>query len=706
MKSKILKTLSVVALLGVGVIGSVACESKSSTGPSTSEQEANEIIASATSVDIGSTIVLRLKKTEEGVKWISGNVKIATVDNEGTVTGVGEGDVTITAMTSEGKLEIKITVTDPEANIRGNIVFDEAKVPSEIVIGDDNAINVEDFVTVTKVKNWTLSSESETIEIDGHKVTGVDYGDFLLTIKAGKTKRAIEGKVVSKDKIKFNTFIDSIDKNFTIMNSITGVEFVDKDFYAVLGTSGENKDDFNFKGSMKGKDGKYYAYTAIARANSNDELEFVADQFKVTPGKGRSPEAYGFGAFNSDGNVGGAKWEEIINKGEPTGAYSLEAVAIDKYDTNISTLYERLAPGSYYYIENLVKQATRAEVSGMAALLGKDGTFAMFYPVASNGQIVDKVSYNGGQLSLGVQISDVGTTTVAPVANWMANPVYPEAVDISALTNFFTNMQEKKTFSATAKASWVNSKTGEAIDCPSGLKVRADDGKLTEVLPTFEMESHANADGIYKKVTGLNSYYNAGLGTSVDSTTLLFTANGSTYTSSATTKDGVETFSDPVADAETKLTDIWTNSLEVPTAVILNIGDESNPETLLGDASFVSKTVSETDSSTTWIMNHNGEDADKNFVGVTYVTGVNSIMMAQTDFMSSLYICFWMGAQGWIYDACTLSFVLSGDGSALTYTLDFQAGEDIHYIATITYSGVGTDAMPEAAKAIIASKKA
>lgn len=705
MKSKILKTLSVVALLGVGVIGSVACESKSSTEPSTSETEANEIIASATSVDIGSTIVLRLKKTEEGVKWISSNVKIATVDNEGTVTGVGEGDVTITAMTSEGKLEIKITVTDPEANIRGNIVFDEEKVPSEIVIGDDNAINVEDFVTVTKVKNWTLSSESETIEIDGHKVTGVDYGDFLLTIKAGKTKRAIEGKVVSKGKIKFNNFIDSIDSNFTIMNSITGVEFVDKDFYAVLGTSGENKDDFNFEGSMKGKDGKYYAYTAIARAKSDDELEFVADQFKVTPGKGRSPEAYGFGAFNSDGNVGGTKWEEIINKGEPTGAYILEAVAIDEYDTNISTLYERLAPGSFYFIKNLVKQATRAEVAGMAALLGKDGTFAMFYPVASNGQIVQNVPYNVGQLSLGVQISDVGTTTIAPVASWMANPVYPEAVDISALTNFFTNMQEKKTFSATAKASWVNSK-GEAIDCPSGLKVQADDGRLTEVLPTFEMESHANADGIYKKITGLNKYHNAGLGTSEDSTSLIFTANGSLYTSSATTVDGVETFSDPVQDTESKMTDIWANSLEVPTAVIINLGDEENPETLLGDASFVSKSVSETDSSTTWIMNHNGEDADINVGGVNYVTGVNAAMMYQTDHLSSIYICFWMGVQGWIYDACTLSFVLSGDGSALTYTLDFQAGEDIHYIAIITYSGVGTDAMPEAAKTLIASKKA
>ena len=706
MKSKILKTLSVVALLGVGVIGSVACESKSSAGPSTSEQEANEIIASATSVDIGSTIVLRLKKTEEGVKWISGNVKIATVDNEGTVTGVGEGDVTITAMTSEGKLEIKITVTDPEANIRGNIVFDEAKVPSEIVIGDDNAINVEDFVTVTKVKNWTLSSESETIEIDGHKVTGVDYGDFLLTIKAGKTKRAIEGKVVSKGKIKFNNFIDSIDSNFTIMSEFTGVELADKDFYAVFNNYDKEEKIFNFDGSMKGKDGNYYAYTAAATANTDDELEFGADKFKVTSGKGRSPEAYGFGAFNSDGNVGGAKWEEIVNKGEPTGAYSLEAVAINEYDTNISTLYERLIPGYYYRIESIVKQVSNAEVAGMVALLGKDETFAMFYPVASNGQVVQNISYNGGQLSLGVQISDVGTTSIAPVANWMANPFYPEVVDISALTNFFTNMQEKKTFSATAKASWVNSK-GEAIDCPSGLKVQADDGKLTEVLPTFEMESHANADGIYKKVTGLNSYYNAGLGTSEDSTSLLFTANGSTYTSSATTKDGVETFSDPVADAESKLTDIWTNSLEVPTAVILNIGNESNPETLLGDASFVSKTVNETDSSTTWIMNHNGTDAEKSFVGNGYVTGVNSVMMFQAaDYLSSVYICFWMGVQSWIYDACTLSFVLSGDGSALTYTLDFQAGEDIHYIATITYSGVGTDAMPEAAKALIASKKA
>ena len=155
------------------------------------------------------------------------------------------------------------------------------------------------------------------------------------------------------------------------------------------------------------------------------------------------------------------------------------------------------------------------------------------------------------------------------------------------------------------------------------------------------------------------------------------------------------------------MTDIWNNSLEVPTAVIINLGNEENPETLLGDASFVSKTVSETDSSTTWIMNHNGEDADINVGGVNYVTGVNAAMMFQAaDYLSSVYICFWMEVQGWIYDACTLSFVLSADGSALTYTLDFQAGEDIHYIATITYSGVGTDAMPEAAKAIIAKQKA
>ena len=151
------------------------------------------------------------------------------------------------------------------------------------------------------------------------------------------------------------------------MNSITGVEYVDKDFYAVLGTSGENKDDFNFEGSMKGKDGKYYAYTAIARAKSDDELEFVADQFKVTPGKGRSPEAYGFGAFNSDGNVGGTKWEEIINKGEPTGAYILEAVAIDESDTNLVTLSAKLAPGSFYFIDPFINHATKATVAGLAA---------------------------------------------------------------------------------------------------------------------------------------------------------------------------------------------------------------------------------------------------------------------------------------------------------------------------------------------------
>lgn len=694
MKSKLLKTLSVVALLGCGVVGSVACSNNAS-----SEQVSMSIVAEANSVDIGSTIQLMLNKTSENVKWISSNKAIATVDENGVVTGVSEGEVTISAMTTEGKVDIAITVTDPEADIRGNVIFDEEKVPSEIIIGDDNAINVEDFVTVTKVSHWSLVSDSTTIEIDGHKVTGVDYGEFSLTIKAGKTRRILEGRVVSKAKVKLNTFIDSIGGNYTIMNSVNGLEMVnlDKNYYASVSDSTET--GIILTGSMPGKDGRQYSFNVEANVDSTGNIDIDNSKLILNKGYGRRISTTGLDEFNADGNVGGTAWTEIISNGEPTGAYLLEDKEVDQYSTVISNFLDRIAPDYYININSMIEDDTGSGIAALALLLGNDGTFAQIYPVNEKGNVIQSVSYNGGKLSIAIQISDVGTTSIKSVEDWIANPTYPEQIDISPISDFFENMAEKRTFTSTASASWINPTTGAKIACPAGMKVN-NAGKAIEVLPTFDYTSYANANAIYKKVYNMNEYYDAGAGSAGDSTSLLISKNNKIYLSSSTDKDGVQSWSTPVQNTQTQLTDVWENSLEVPT-IVLSVADEDEGLSFLQLASFEGTTTDETSGEKTWYMNYNGYDTQYNFTGINYGEGVNAIMASQTDYYAAIYMTFWMGAQGWIYDACDMSFVLSEDGNKLTYNMEFVAGSTIGYLFTISFYDIGTDAMPADAQAVV-----
>ena len=694
MKSKLLKTLSVVALLGCGVIGSVACSNNAS-----SEQVSMSIVAEANTVDIGNTIQLMLNKTSDNVKWISSNKSIATVDENGVVTGVSEGEVTISAMTTEGKIDITITVTDPEGDIRGNVVFDEEKVPSEIIIGDDNAINVEDFVTVTKVSHWSLVSDSTTIEIDGHKVTGVDYGEFSLTIKAGKTRRILEGRVVSKNKTKFNTFVDSIGGNYTIINSVTGLEMVnlDKGYYATIVDSTQTS--VTLTGSMPGKDGKQYSFNVEASADSAGDIDLDSAAFTINKGYGRRISTTGLDEFNADGNVGGTAWTEVISSGEPTGAYLLEDKEVDQYSTVISNFLDRIAPDYYLNINSMIEDDTGSGIAALALLLGNDGTFAQIYPVNGKGNIIQYVTYGTQRLSAAIQISDIGTTSIKSVEDWIANPTYPEQIDISPIETFFENMEQKKSFASTAKAGWINPQTGASIATPAGMKVN-DGGKAIEVMPTFDYTAYANANAIYKKVSNVNEYYDAGIGSAGDSTSLLISKNNKVYVSSFTDKDGVQSWSTPVQNTQTQLTDIWQDSLEVPT-IVLSVADEDEGLNFLQLASFEGVTTDETSGNKTWYMNQNGNDTLYNFTGINYGEGINAIMASQTDYYASVYMTFWMGAQGWIYDACEMSFVLSEDGNKLTYNMEFTAGSTISYLFTISFYDVGTDAMPSDAQAIV-----
>lgn len=126
-------------------------------------------------------------KTDGDVTWSTSDSKIATVDKDGNVKGIGKGTATITAKDKDGNTKsVKVTVTDikwkldPSGDI--TIKLDETK-----------KIKADEDVT------WSTSnSKVVTVDKDGNiKGVGVGTATITATDKFGN-KRTIKVTVVSK----------------------------------------------------------------------------------------------------------------------------------------------------------------------------------------------------------------------------------------------------------------------------------------------------------------------------------------------------------------------------------------------------------------------------------------------------------------------------------------------------------------------------
>ena len=143
------------------------------------------IEASAPSVAAGGQITLTAKASPENatmtdVIWSSGDERIATVDAEGTVTGIARGNGRIIAVAADGSgvranYTVKV-VQNPESIelAAGDVTIDVGKTaPAKATILPKNADN--------KKVIWTSSDESvATVGKDG-RIKGVALGECTIT---------------------------------------------------------------------------------------------------------------------------------------------------------------------------------------------------------------------------------------------------------------------------------------------------------------------------------------------------------------------------------------------------------------------------------------------------------------------------------------------------------------------------------------------
>lgn len=119
------------------------------------------------------------------ITWRSDNTGIATVDSNGTVTGVKAGKTTVTA-SAEGVAAVSCTVTVEEAApVKKPAVSVKAK-EVKIKVGESAAVGIDKKENVDKIE-WS-SDKPEIAAVDGDgKVTGKAKGTAVITATGTNT---------------------------------------------------------------------------------------------------------------------------------------------------------------------------------------------------------------------------------------------------------------------------------------------------------------------------------------------------------------------------------------------------------------------------------------------------------------------------------------------------------------------------------------
>ncbi len=136
-----------------------------------------------------SATILPENATNKSVSFSSSDASIASVDNNGLVTGISPGTATITAKTSNGKVNsVTITVKAPEI-LPQEIAVSIAS--SEIIVGDSTTVSATVLPENATDKSVSFSSSDASIaSVDNNGlVTGISPGTAKITVSThnGKT---------------------------------------------------------------------------------------------------------------------------------------------------------------------------------------------------------------------------------------------------------------------------------------------------------------------------------------------------------------------------------------------------------------------------------------------------------------------------------------------------------------------------------------
>ncbi len=382
------------------------------------------------------------------------------------------------------------------------------KAPTEIEFG--KSLDLEKYVTVTKVDTWSLKAETENIQIDGHTITATDYGDFKVQIIAGSTKKAYSGTIVSADKLAFNEMVTSLSKNYTskiyysasVAYDVVGPTYFHNDnYFSAQNVTYPTKYSVKLTDSWNGylidsSDDTYsFSYTANEKDGSDPK------NLNVAAGLQRPIENYYLGMELS---FKATDFEEIYDAdGEPLGIYKMVNRDIDDYSTLVGDFGSISCGASVDSDVENYNATFYAEVED-------DGVLS-FKEVGTDG--VDSV-----ELGLKISIFDINKTSVKPVDDWLTSTdesKYKDPYDyygISELNEEFDVINKAKNYTVESKGLFLNAYTGEKA--PDEDATEASEG-VNGYLFSFDATTYVTENAYYSHLNNVSDassdfdkYYN------------------------------------------------------------------------------------------------------------------------------------------------------------------------------------------------------
>ena len=158
--------------------------------------------------------------TNKEVKWTSSDDAVATVDQNGTVNAVSNGDAVITASAGDFSATCTVSVIVPVSSITLN------KTELTLLVGDnaqlEATVNPED--ATDKAVTW-YSSDTDIATVDDGKITAVNFGIAYISVQTGNLVETCTVTVLTDSHegvtADFITGVFSFDEQFIQSGSLT-----------------------------------------------------------------------------------------------------------------------------------------------------------------------------------------------------------------------------------------------------------------------------------------------------------------------------------------------------------------------------------------------------------------------------------------------------------------------------------------------------
>lgn len=237
--------------------------------------------------------------------WTIGDESIATVDENGIITGIKGGDTIVVVSSSDGKLTAKcpVTVSQPLMAIRMDDIDLQTNGQSS------TTVNYTLVPADTTEDNVTLSVDDESVaRLDGNRIIAVNNGETKITATCGIVKTT--AKVTVTTKVEQIT-LDKTEGILTVGNSVTITATVTPDNATDTAVNWASSDESVATVDQTGKVTAVAAGNATITATSESDGDVSADyeltvNKAVTKSNKTTSSGYNYSGASSSASTGAA----------------------------------------------------------------------------------------------------------------------------------------------------------------------------------------------------------------------------------------------------------------------------------------------------------------------------------------------------------------------------------------------------------------